>query len=401
MQHFKRPKNSADMIFRNLFNKNADQLAKEAIQDYQKGKDEFLVIEKLQKALNIGIKNYPLDHIYLHIGASYFDLALYEKAKEAYEKGLEYNSKNHSLLSNIGLSLQKLGALEKAIPYYKASLEIKPDHSYAYHNIGLYLYETGRHFEAIENLDNAIKYNPGLVVSYSVKARCLAYLGNYKEADKVLKEAIKRGFDNGQIVKNELEEIKNGNPLVFYDSSKFEKLLAELKMSSNQIELIFQAKQRAIEFFNNNIELFNDKSFSSFDINNSLHWYLLVQMLQKDGRLFSINENTGSKELITEISKILSAGGFAINDTLVEFELYDSYDVDSILSSIASKLKLVHSIELINIWLSDYELNIIPISKDSWESLDYPFINNANGIGKIYPIASNQTIETWLIKDIE
>lgn len=387
------------MIFRNLFNKNADQLAKEAIQDYLKGKDEFMVIEKLNKALKIGIKYYPLDQIYLYIGASYFDLALYEKAKEAYEKGLEYNPKNQSLLSNIGLSLHKMGELEKAIPYYKASLEIKPDHSYAYHNIGLYLYETGRHFEAIEYLDKAIKYNPSLDVSYSVKARCLAYIGNYKEANKVLKEAIKRGFDNGQIVKEELEDIKNGNPAVFFDSDKFDKLLSELKMNKNQIELIIKASKNPIDFYNNNSDLFNDKSFSSFDINNSLHWHLMILMLQNDGKLYTIDENCETKEMVNFISKILISNGFSINDSLVEFENCDTSDKESVLDSIASKLKLFHSIELLNIWLSDYELHIIPMSKDSWDKLDYPFINNENGIGKIYPIASNQTIENWLTKD--
>ena len=192
------------MIFNNLFNKNADQLAKEAIADYQKGKDEFKVIEKLQKALRIGIKHYPLDQIYLHIGASYFDLAIYDKAKDAYEKGLEYNSKNHTLLSNLGLTHNKLGNIENSIPYYKASLKIKPDNSYAHHNIGLYLYENGEHFEAIQNLDKAIQFNPGLNVSYAVKARCLAYIGRYKEAEKALKDAVNKGYDNGKGLKIEL-----------------------------------------------------------------------------------------------------------------------------------------------------------------------------------------------------
>jgi tetratricopeptide (TPR) repeat protein len=75
------------MSLKNLFNKSGDQLAKEAISDYQKGKDEFDVIKKLQKALNVGIENYPLDQVYLYIGSSYFDLSIYDKASEAYKKG--------------------------------------------------------------------------------------------------------------------------------------------------------------------------------------------------------------------------------------------------------------------------------------------------------------------------
>lgn len=387
------------MIFRNLFNTSADQLAKEAIHDYTKYKDEFLVIEKLHKALKMGIKYYPLDKIYAYIGSSYFNLELHEKAIEAYEKGLEYNSKNHEILSNIGLSLQKLGDLEKAIPYYKASLEIKPDYSVAYHNLGFYFFETGKHFEAIENFDKAIKFNPGFAFSYFFKAMCLAYIGNYKEADKALKEAVKRGYDNGQNAKNDLEKIKNENPSVHFDSAKFNKLLTELKMSKNQIELIIQASQNPLEFYNNNIDLFEDKIFSPFDIYNSLHWNLLIIMLQNDGRLYTIDDNCVSKEMLNYISKILISNGFTIKDTLVEFENYDTSNNESIIASIASKLKLIHSIELINIWLSNYELNIIPISKVSWDKLDYHFLDNEKGIGKIYPIASNKTVENWLTKD--
>ena len=60
------------MTFKSLFNKSGDQLAKEAISDYQKSKDEFAVIKKLQKALDLGIENYPLDQIYLYIGQKPF-----------------------------------------------------------------------------------------------------------------------------------------------------------------------------------------------------------------------------------------------------------------------------------------------------------------------------------------
>jgi len=199
------------MILKNLFNKNADQLAKEAIEDYKKNKDEFSVIQKFQKALKIGIQHYPLDEIYLYIGSCYYDLSLYDKANEAYEKGLEYNSKNASLLSNLGITYSKLGDLEKSITYYKASLEIKPNNAYAYHNIGFYHYEKGNHFEAIDYFNNAINANAGLSDAYAVKARCLAYIGKYKEANIFMKEALKKGFDSGSGLKSDLEIIKDEN----------------------------------------------------------------------------------------------------------------------------------------------------------------------------------------------
>lgn len=388
------------MIFNNLFNKNADQLAKEAIADYQKGKDEFKVIEKLQKALKIGIKHYPLDQIYLHIGASYFDLAIYDKAKDAYEKGLEYNSKNHSLLSNLGLTHNKLGNIENSIPYYKASLEIKPDNSYAYHNIGLYLYENGEHFEAIQNLDKAIQFNPGLNVSYAVKSRCLAFIGKYKEAEKALKDAVNKGYDNAKVLKTDLENIKYNNPLIFSDLKKFNELLSCMQIDKGLQSKLIEAQKNSFEFYTNNTSLFENSQLTSFEINCALHWHLLISSLRNNGKILSIDETSDNAEILTKIKNLLLATGFEINDLLDEFENSIEYDSEELLFSIASKLKLSCSIELLNIWTSDEMLNLYPIDKQEWESLKYPFIDTENGFGKITPIATTQRIEDYLTNEL-
>lgn len=385
-------------MFRNIFNRNADQLAKEAIADYEKGKDEFRVIEKLQKALKIGIKHYPLDKIHLHIGASYFDLAMYEEAKEAYKKGLEYNSKNHSLLSNIGLCYQKLGNPEKSIPYYEASLKVKPDNSYAYHNIGLYLYENGKHFEAIENLNNAIKINPGLSVSYAVKARCLAYIGLYKDAEKTLKQAVKNGYDNGKVLKNELNDIKTENPQSFIDITKFKEFVSNLGLKKEEMNLLFFAQEKPWEFWKDNNSEFDGQSISAFEINQALHWKLLVIKLTESGKIINVDELTEPSKLLTNIRSVLIQNNFDIKDSLDEFE-ETSLDLDDILYTVSSKLKLSNSIELLNIWTSDTELNILPIDKNKWELLKYPFVDSENGFGKIHPLATNEMLENYLTNE--
>jgi tetratricopeptide (TPR) repeat protein len=391
--------NINNMTLKNLFNKNADQLAKEAIHDYQNGKDEFKVIEKLHKALKIGIKHYPLDQIYNHIGASYYDLALYDKAKEAYEKGLEYNPKNHSLLSNLGAAFQKLGDLEKSIPYYKASLEIKPDNSFAYNNIGLYLYENGNYIEAMENLDRAIQINPGLMVSYDVKARCLAYVGKYKESEGVFKEAIKRGLDNAQLLREELEKIKAKNPQVFFDLQSLKILLQKLSLNKEKSEMIIMAQDKPIEFYKNNGKYFEGRTLTSFEISNALYLFLLITILQSEGKLLYINENTEIGQIQIGIKEILSSNGFEVGGALDEFENLMESDSEVLLTSIASKLKISNSIELLNIWISDNELNIFPLDKEKWDGFEYPFTYNINGFGKICPIASMQTMENWLINN--
>jgi Tfp pilus assembly protein PilF len=389
------------MLFKSLFNKSGDQLAKQAISDYQKSKDEFGVIQKLEKALQMGIVNYPLDQIYLYIGSSYFDLSIYDKASEAYQKGLEYNAKNHSLLSNLGLTFSLMGNSEKSIEYYRASLEIKPDNSYAHNNIGLYHFEKGNHFEALESLEKAIKINPKLTVAYSLKAKSLASIGLYKEADQVYKEALKNGFDNGPVLKEELENIKSQNPKFYWHAQKFSELLTAFRIDKDKLPNFVSAQKNSLDFFTSHPELFGDEILTSFEIKNALVWYLLIKELQRTQRVLKIDFYDCEASTILPIMKeVLSANDFLIDDTLNEFEEKFMFsDAEEIILSIASKLKISKSIELLNIWTSDHVLNIFPMADAKWKSLNYPFIETENGYGKIYPLATNQSIENFLTQE--
>jgi len=389
------------MTLKNLFNKSGDQLAKEAISDYQKSKDEFAVIKKLQKALNIGIENYPLDQVYLYIGSSYFDLSIYDKANEAYKKGLEYNPRNHSLLSNLGLSYSLMGDPEKSIEYYRASLEIKPDNSYAYNNIGLYNYEKGNHFEALESLDKAIKINPKLLVAYSLKVKCLASIGLYKEAEIVFKEALKIGFENGAVLKDELENIRNLNPKLFWDPRKFLDLLKTLNLDQNTIDNLVKAQMNPKEFYTLNSNLFEDKVLTAFEIKNALNWYLLTGDLNRKQKILTIDfYSSDPSKILEDVKNLLAANKLLVDGTLDEFESELMFsDSEEILISIASKLKISNSIELLNIWTSEHILNIYPIEEAKWKSLNYPFVDTDNGFGRIYPLATNGTIEEFLTRE--
>lgn len=389
------------MTLKNLFNKSGDQLAKEAISDYQKSKDEFAVIKKLQKAISLGIENYPLDQVYLYIGSSYFDLSIYDKANEAYKKGLEYNPKNHSLLSNLGLSYSLMGDPERSIEYYRDSLDIKPDNSYAHNNIGLYNYERGNHFEALESLEKAIKINPKLLVAYSLKAKCLASIGLYKEAEIVFKEAVRMGFDNGAVLKEELESIRNLNPKLFWNPQKFLELLQTFDLDQNAIDNLVKAQRNPKDFYTSNSNLFENKVLTAFEIKNALSWYLLIDELSHGQRILTIDfYSTDPSEILGKIKKLLDANKLPVNDTLDEFENQFMFsDSEEILISIASKLKISDSVDLLNIWTSDHVLNIYPIEEAKWESLNYPFVATDNGFGKVYPLATSGAIEEFLTRE--
>lgn len=389
-----------NMIFSKLFGKNSDQLVKDAMNDYKNGKDEFAVIEKLQTALKNGVKHYPIDQIYLYIGAAYYDLSLYDKASEAYEKGLEYNPKNHSLISNLGTTFEKSGDSEKSFKYYKASLELKPDNAFGHHNIGYYYYDNGNHFEAIESLNKAIALNPALAVAYSIKARSLAYIGLYKEADIVFKEAINKGYDNINGLKMDIETIKNDNPCFYWNSKKSYDFMVSISLSKSNIEQLVLLQKNPHEFYTNHKQIFEDKTYSAFEINNALHWFFIIQELSKNERLITIDYTNESLNIVEQIRKILIANNIDIKDGLDEFENEFIYaDTEDTLLAIAAKLKISNSIELLNIWTSDYSLNLIPVLTSEWSKLEYPFSDVESGFGKIHSIATNDIIESFLTNE--
>jgi len=140
-------------------------------------------------------------------------------------------------------------------------------------------------------------------------------------------------------------------------------------------------------------------AFTSFEINCALPWYLLTTVVQKTDKILTVDDTSLPEEILTKIKKLLLANGLEANETLSEFERSFFLDTEDAILSVASKLKLSNSIELLNIWTSEYVLNIFPMEGEKWKSLDYPFVDIEDGFGKICPIATKQTIENYLTQD--
>ena len=389
------------MFLKNLFNKNGDQLAREGIDDYSKGRDEFAVIDKLQKALKLGIKHYPLDQIYLHIGASYFDVSIFEKAKEAYEKAYEINPNNPSVVSNLGLTYNNLGLPEKALQFYFEALKINPNHSFAYHNIGLYFYESGRHFEALEYLDKAIEINPGLAVAYAVKARCLSYIGDKKEALKYLQSAKRCGFDNCDGLRQDIDYVCNSHPNLFWNKEKFIELSTLL--SNSDLDLIKRIEtiiENPYLFFKENENEFFYKDLTSFEIANIIPLTLLLDYLYTKDLLLIVEQDNNLHSVIENIKQLVMKFVDVNDDFFNEFYKEQGYfETDDLIVAISSKIKLTFNLEIIDIWYNEFQLLLTVMKTDDWEKLNYPFSETEGGFGRIRCIATKDTISNFLINN--
>lgn len=388
------------MIFENLFGKTGDKLAQEGVDDYRKGRDEFSVINKLEKALKLGLKHYPIDKVYLHIGSSFFDLALFDKAKEAYEKALQHNRNDHTILSNLGLTHKELGDSEKSIDFFQASLKVKPDNSYAHHNIGLYLYEKGEHFAAINSLNKAMQFNPGLAVAYAVKARCLAYLGQRNEALSCLKEAVKKGYDNGKVLKSELDDIHSANPKVYWNEVKFMELVHIL--SKNDGDLIAQLRAAIKEpkkFYDENENEFIAYNLSSFEIQNAVHWFYLYGKLAGNTRLARMQRNENG---VWEIDNLASYLSELLSSEEIAQEIVDEagdQEIDPFFATVSCRLKITYGLMLLNFWTTSDELIVCVMTEKEWANLAYPFTTVWDGFGQIYALPTEDMVAGFLLKD--
>jgi hypothetical protein len=147
--------------------------------------------------------------------------------------------------------------------------------------------------------------------------------------------------------------------------------------------------------------LFENIVLTEFEIKNALSWYLLIGDLNRKQRILTIDfYSSDPSKILGDVRNLLDANELPVHGTLDEFENELMFsDAEEILISIASKLKISNAIELLNIWTSEHILNIYPIEEAKWKSLNYPFINTDNGFGRIYPLATKETIEEFLTRE--
>ncbi len=375
-------------FFKSLFYKSGDQLARKAMEDYDNGRDEFEVIENLEKAILIGIKKYPLDKIYLHIGASYSDLSIYDKSIEAYQKALEINPKNSTVLSNLGQVYNKVGTSSKSLELYQLSIQSNPGHSFSYHNLGVHYYESGDPIRGLENFEIAIKLNPLLTVSYAMKARCLASIGQYSEAKKFVSEAKMRGYDNIKGLKQELQGIYQRNPQVLYNKESFIELVSVLCFEDyNLIVDIQNAINDPISFYKANQKRMEEMHLTAFEIYHLMPFKLLIDNLEKRDLLIDLSDEEDEKTVINEVEWLLDKK-YSWNEVLFEDIKEDYSDLDELLGVIATTLKQEKGIELIDIFYDDSQRLITAIDSSSWKRLNYPFNDHSNCVGIVRSLAT-------------
>ena len=394
------------MFFKNIFKSNkeenkkinGDTLVKQAISEYEKDSDEFEVIKKLKLALELGIENYSLDKVYLYLGFAYKDIGENEIAIEYLEKGLEINPKNSKVVTKLGSLYDILGKQEEAYKLYYESLKLMPENSILYNNVGVYYHKKGNHLKALEYFDVALRFNSALVVAYSNKARSLAYIGNYEEANRFAKIAKLRDYEDYNQLMTEIQDIKIDNPAIYLDRNKYIEFV--IQISENNIELIstiFNIIDTPLDFFKQNEIELETKLYTSFEIVNSLHIYYLIEYLKNLNKVLIFDNSENCKSILKNLESLITSQ-IDVNDDFFEefFDKIDDYSILDLLISVASKLKLLHKYDMLDIWSNPYNYNIVLLESEKWEKINYPYTIDVFGVGVIRNLATPESVNDFI-----
>jgi len=125
-------------------------------------------MEKVQteiQALKVVITEDPKNVTALtRLGDIYFDVGMFQKATEYYEKSLAERPGDINVRTDLGTALKNIGQPQKAIEQLEATVAADPKHWKGWFNIGIVaLYDLGDLDRAQRAFDKVAELNPGSI----------------------------------------------------------------------------------------------------------------------------------------------------------------------------------------------------------------------------------------------
>jgi len=119
----------------------------------------------------------------------------YQEALDAYNKSLNYDSRNIDAWAQKGYTLRNLGRYQESLEAYNTALRIEPN-SVAYLGKGMALYKLGRYEDGLDACNKALSLDPDFEGAWIGKAIVLDGLGRNEEALDAVREAIAINSNN-------------------------------------------------------------------------------------------------------------------------------------------------------------------------------------------------------------
>ncbi|MFC2071459.1 tetratricopeptide repeat protein [Chloroflexota bacterium] len=118
----------------------------------------------------------------LALGNAYYYAEQYEDAKDIYDRILNLNPNDPSILMSRGVAYGQLGRYDEALADFNRSLELRPDDPGTLTNRGNAYMELGRYNEALADLNHSLELSPDDPTTLHNLGCLYERLGRYDEA---------------------------------------------------------------------------------------------------------------------------------------------------------------------------------------------------------------------------
>ena len=151
-------------------------------------KDEMVVDKKVSEP---DLKQASALNVQLAIG--YIDREQLGIAQEKLDKAIEQDPKNIDAYTTMAYLKRKVNELEQAEKYYLEALDIKSTNPNIHNNYGGLLCQMGRYDDALKEIRLAYEdpFYETPYLAYANAGTCLLDKGEYKEAEKMLRKALR------------------------------------------------------------------------------------------------------------------------------------------------------------------------------------------------------------------
>ncbi len=151
-------------------------------------KDEMVVDKKVSEP---DLQQASALNVQLAIG--YIDREQLGIAQEKLDKAIEQDPKNVDAYTTMAYLKRKVNELDQAEKYYLEALEIKSTNPGIHNNYGGLLCQMGRYDDALKEIRRAYEdpFYETPYLAYANAGTCLLDKGDYKEAEKMLRKALR------------------------------------------------------------------------------------------------------------------------------------------------------------------------------------------------------------------
>lgn len=164
--------------------------------------------KKLKEAIEKKLTRHSRQEAFTILGNIYYEQEKYDSAILYHKRALQIDSNYVDALVNLGIVYRITSDFDLAEKCYNKAIKLNPKDPEVYASLGaLYIYK-GEPQLAIENLEQSIALNPQIAITYANYSLALAMTGDYDKAESELRKAVTLGYENGETIKQRIEELK-------------------------------------------------------------------------------------------------------------------------------------------------------------------------------------------------